>query len=174
MGSTSIDWLEIDRSLYDTLHDGFSEIQLPAQLDEATWEQVLLHLVPSWHQKGTQLKRLGWPSKQVFKPEDIEKVPSWDSLGTQLLQRKVSLLITILCLACRPISTSELMRIMGYKNEKSFRDRYLKPLRDVGLIAFTIPDNPTDSNNRYVITAQGQTFLGGIDMDTTSTARDSR
>ena len=96
------------------------------------------------------------------------------TLGTQLLQRKVSLLITILCLACRPISTSELMRIMGYKSEKSFRDRYLKPLRDVGLIAFTIPDNPTDSNNRYVITAQGQTFLGGINMDATSTARDSR
>lgn len=161
-----IDWLELDREHYDELHQGLSDVQLPATLEKASWEQVILHLVPSWHQNGTQLKVLDWPSKQVFEPSQIQKVPGWDFLGTQLLQRKVRLLITILCLASRPKSASELMAALDYKNEKSFRDRYLKPLRDTGLLVFTIPDNPTDSNNKYVLTTKGRAFLGGSDRST--------
>ncbi|HAC15231.1 MAG TPA: AAA family ATPase [Bacteroidetes bacterium] len=157
-----IDWLNLDQDSYIMLHTGLSHIQLPGTLEGASWQDVIMHLVPSWHQKGTQLKVLDWPFKQVYKPSDIEAVPSWDTLGTKLLLRKVHYLITILVLSTHPISAKDLMAQFDYKNEKSFRDKYLKPLRDVKFIQFTIPDNITDPDNKYVITPQGKAFLGGM------------
>lgn len=38
------------------------------------------------------------------------------------------------------MSMSELMNVFDYKNEKSFRDKYIKPLRQNGFISFTNPD----------------------------------
>jgi predicted transcriptional regulator len=53
------------------------------------------------------------------------------------------------------------MVAFDYKNTKTFRDNYLKPLREAGLVVFTIPEKPTDSDNKYVLTQQGKAFLGG-------------
>ncbi len=49
-----------------------------------------------------------------------------------------------------------------YKNEKTFRDNYLKPLQKVGFIQLTNPEKPTDPNNKYRLTENGIAFLGGI------------
>lgn len=34
---------------------GMAEMGKPARLQDATWEEVLLNLVPSWIEKGTRL-----------------------------------------------------------------------------------------------------------------------
>jgi ATP-dependent DNA helicase RecG len=57
---------------------------------------------------------------------------------------------------------SDLLIAFDYKNVKKFRDNYIRPLRNAGLIAFTIPDKPTDPNNKYSITEQGKVFLAGL------------
>jgi len=54
-----------------------------------------------------------------------------------------------------------LIKAFDYKNEKIFRDNYLKPLHEAGFIAFTKPDKPTDTENKYTLTKQGAAFLGG-------------
>jgi len=51
-----------------------------------------------------------------------------------------------------------------YKNEKSFRDNYIKPLRELGFIGLTIPEKPTDPDNKYVISEQGKAFLSSQDF----------
>lgn len=156
-----IDWLELKGDFGDHIKSGLNNIPLTASLSGASWEDVLLYLVPSWNEKGTQLQTLDWPPNQVFEKTEIEKVPSWNEKGTQLLRKKVWYLVGILSLCSAPIKTSQLLEAFEYKNEKTFRDNYLKPLREAGFIAMTIPDKPTDPENRYVITEQGKTFLSG-------------
>jgi len=119
-----------------------------------------LHLVPSWHQKGILLPELNWPDNQIFEAEKIKKVPSWNKKGTQLFQKKARYFIAILCIASEAVSLKELLMGLDYKNEKVFRDNYLKPLRNCGLLTITNPAVPTDPDNKYYITEKGRAFLG--------------
>ncbi|MFC2087731.1 hypothetical protein ACFLSA_06190, partial [Bacteroidota bacterium] len=55
------------------------------------WEEVLLHLVPTWHINGTQHPVLKWPDKQTFSknidkwvPGFSKKVPSIIKKGAKL------------------------------------------------------------------------------------------
>jgi ATP-dependent DNA helicase RecG len=157
-----IAWLGLGKEAEDHLRAGLSNIALPATLSDATWEDLLLHLVPSWHQNGTQLAKLSWPDNQVFEDFQIKTVPSWSENGTQLLRKKVWYLITILSLCSEPVKFMQLLNYIGYKNEKSFREKYIKPLRDIGFIQLTNPENTTDPENKYCITDEGKAFLGGM------------
>ena len=48
-----------------------------------------------------------------------------------------------------PLSALELMDKLGLKSRSSFRNNYLQPALDAGLIAMTDPNNPTSRNQRY-------------------------
>ncbi len=52
-------------------------------------------------------------------------------------------------------STSELLASMGFSHRKSFRDTYLNPALDAGLIERTIPDKPNSRLRRYRLTDAG-------------------
>lgn len=161
-GEEFVKWLQLPDFINDHLMLGLSRISLPTTLSDAEWDELLLYLVPSWHQNGIQLKILDWPEFQVHKKEEIKKVPGWNQKSTQLLRKKARYLIAILCLCTEPVKMSVLLNSFNYKNEKTFRENYIKPLRESGLIAMTIPERPTDSNNRYVLTETGKLFLSGI------------
>ncbi len=154
-------WLELKQDFEAHLSIGLKEVSLPASLLGKSWDEVLLYLVPSWSKKGTQLSSLNWPENQVFEEDQIKKVPSWSEKGTQLLRKKVWYLIGILSLSTAPVKMSDLLQAFDYKNEKTFRDNYIKPLRDLGFIGLTNPAKPTDPDNKYVITEQGKAFLAG-------------
>ncbi|OVE82255.1 hypothetical protein BVY04_01505 [bacterium M21] len=49
---------------------------------------LILHLVPSWHKKGTKLKPLDWPRKQSVDAVQIQKVPGWSEKSTKQLHKK--------------------------------------------------------------------------------------
>jgi ATP-dependent DNA helicase RecG len=156
-----IQWLRLKADFTEHLAVGLDKIVLNSNLFGATWEELLLFLVPTWQQKGTQLPILNWPDNQNYKSEEIKMVPGWSENGTQLLKKKAWYLISILSLCSVPIKMKELMAAFDYKNEKSFRDNYLMPLRKARFIGFTNPENPTDPENRYTITKTGMLFLGG-------------
>jgi ATP-dependent DNA helicase RecG len=156
-----IQWLRLKADFTEHLAVGLDKIVLNSNLFGATWEELLLFLVPTWQQKGTQLPILNWPDNQNYKSGEIKMVPGWSENGTQLLKKKVWYLISILSLCSVPIKMKELMAAFDYKNEKSFRDNYLMPLRKARFIGFTNPENPTDPENRYTITKTGMLFLGG-------------
>ena len=48
-----------------------------------------------------------------------------------------------------PQSAIELMEKLGIKSRNSFRDNYLKPALEAGLIGMTIPEKPTSKNQMY-------------------------
>lgn len=155
-------WLELPKESLQHLEIGLLTVPLSSSLAKATWKDLLLYLVPTWHQKGIQLALLNWPENQINTKESIENVPSWSVKGTQLLTKKVWYLVCILAIVSSPIRISELMKLLNYKNPKSFRDNYLSPLRQAGFIAFTNPSKVNDPENKYTITEQGKLFLGGI------------
>jgi len=154
-------WLELPEQYLPHLEKGLVSVPLSTTMAAASWEVVLLGLVPSWHQKGIQLEPLNWPENQRNTKPEIEKVPSWSQKGTELLTKKVWYLISILTITSEPVKMSELLNALDYKNQKTFRDNYLSPLRQVGFIEFTNPAKPTDPDNKYRITEAGKMFLGG-------------
>lgn len=154
-------WLELKEDFSAHFSSGLANIALPAALSNASWEELLLYLVPSWNKIGTQLKVLDWPDNQIFLKDEIEDVPSWSEKGTELLRKKVWYLIGILSLCTEPVRFQDLLLAFNYKNEKAFRDNYIKPLRSMGFITLTNEEKPTDPENKYVITEQGKAFLSG-------------
>lgn len=155
-------WLEIPETALPHLQKGLITVTVSSLLPKNNWEELVLHLVSSWHHKGIQLGILNWDLNQVFTKDDIEQVSSWSKKGIQLLRKKNWYLISILALTTEPTKLSELMSWLNYKNKKTFRDNYINPLRQTGLISFTNPDKPTSPDNKYVITEAGKMFLSSI------------
>ena len=52
-----------------------------------------------------------------------------------------------------------LQSALGLSDRKSFRERYLKPALDGGLIEMTIPDKPNSRLQKYRLTDKGHHWL---------------
>ena len=55
----------------------------------------------------------------------------------------------------------ELQEALGLKHEDHFRNAYLVPALDAGLVEMTIPDKPRSSKQRYRLTDEGRRWLSG-------------
>ena len=154
-------WLELPDECLPHIQKGMEQVSLAPDLAGASWSDILLFLVPTWHQKGTLMAPLNWPGNQRHTKDQIEKVPSWSHKSTQLMTKKAGYFISILILVSEPIKLNEMMRLMSYRNEKAFRDNYIKPLRETGLITLTNLEKPTNPENKYTITEAGRAFLAG-------------
>lgn len=71
---------------------------------------------------------------------DIEQV------GEQVTEQVERLLEVI---GDKVYSTKELMELLGLKHRPTFRDNYLLPALELGLIEMTVPDKPNSSKQRY-------------------------
>jgi ATP-dependent DNA helicase RecG len=154
-----VKWLDFSDEIKEYLEVNLQFLALPSDLAEASWETVILRLVPSWTKNGAKLDQLDWPKKQVFVEEDIKKVPSWTQDGAKLLHRKTSYLIRILFFTIEPISLEDLMTRIGYSKRQTFKGNYLLPLQEVGFIKMTKPDTPSSPDQKYVMTEKGKQFL---------------
>ncbi|WP_419609862.1 Fic family protein, partial [Thiolapillus sp.] len=56
---------------------------------------------------------------------------------------------TLLGILQGEMSRSELMAALGLSDRKSFRERYLQPALQAGLIEMTIPDKPNSRLQKY-------------------------
>ena len=158
-------WLHLSNNSEEHISEGLKNIPLPPSLGDASWNEVLLYLVPSWDQFGTKLKRLDWAENKVSGKEEIQKVPSWNQDSTKLLHKKTIYLIQILTLASKAISLEDMMNAIGYKNRATFRKNYLDALESVEFITKTIPDKPNSPDQKYAITEQGNLFLAGYNFE---------
>lgn len=91
-------WLSLPVDCSEYLMGGMAEMEMPARLQDATWEEVLLDLVPGWVEKGTQLPEFLFAKPQRLTRGQIEKVPSWNEKGTQLLPKKIWYIVALLAL----------------------------------------------------------------------------
>lgn len=65
----------------------------------------------------------------------------------------------ILPLCDAPMSKRELQLAVGIRDEKHFRETYLRPALDADLVERTIPEKPQSSKQRYWLTVIGQNWL---------------
>ncbi|MEM5493384.1 RNA-binding domain-containing protein [Hoeflea sp. AS16] len=54
-----------------------------------------------------------------------------------------------------PRSLAELMKATGYTQRQHFKLMHLEPLLEGGILQMTVPDKPTSSKQRYVLTSAG-------------------
>ena len=86
-------WLELSPEYNAHIEKSLNKIVIDANLKGANWETLLLHLVPSWTEKGTKLDILDWPKNQATTELEIKKVPSWMEKGTKLIHKKSATLL---------------------------------------------------------------------------------
>jgi ATP-dependent DNA helicase RecG len=153
-------WLDLSDEYEAHLENSLSKIVVNTSLHKAEWEDVLLHLVPSWTQKGTKLDILDWVKNQSITENEIKKVPSWSEKGTNLMHKKVRYYIAILSLVGEPLSMEDLMKAIGYSNRNTFRENYIKPLEQMNFISKTDLKTINSPDQKYVLTKAGELFLG--------------
>ena len=49
-----------------------------------------------------------------------------------------------------PLSSSELMKLLGLRHKQTFRKNYLEPALSNGLIKMTNPDTPNSPTQKYI------------------------
>lgn len=57
------------------------------------------------------------------------------------------------------MTRTEMQSKLGLKGQANFRDRYLVPALEAGLIERTIPDKPQSRLQRYRLTERGRVWL---------------
>lgn len=57
----------------------------------------------------------------------------------------------------------EIQALLGLKHEDYFREAYLSPALEAGLIEMTIPDKPRSSKQKYRLTKKGRQFLSDVE-----------
>ncbi|MFV1951768.1 MAG: Fic family protein [Nitrospinota bacterium] len=57
----------------------------------------------------------------------------------------------------------ELQKALDLRHEDYFREAYLVPALDAGLVEMTIPDKPRSSKQKYRLTAKGRKHLRHLD-----------
>lgn len=152
-------WLELEVDMTDYFKRSLENITLSRGLRYLSWEDLILKILPSWNKKATQLRNISWPNNQVVTENEIKKLPSWSEKATQLLRIKVRYYIIILSLCSEPMGIKEILKAIGYNDESGFKNKYIKPLRESGLLDLTNPDKPTSPLNKYILTEQGKSFL---------------
>lgn len=153
-------WLELSEEYTRHFDLALSQIDLSPTLKDAGWEELLLHLVPGWHQKGAKLPKLDWPKNQAVDKNEIKKVPGWAEKSTRLTHKKVRYLISVLMLSGEPINLEDMMKAICYANKSTFRTNYIKPLEQMQMIRMTNPEVLSSPAQKYKLTPAGMLFLG--------------
>lgn len=74
----------------------------------------------------------------------------------QQVTPQVEMLLKVLIGIDKPASRNELQSLLSLKDRESFRERYLKPALNIGLIEMTLPDKPYSRLQQYRLTEQGR------------------
>jgi ATP-dependent DNA helicase RecG len=155
-----LEWLDLSVDYHNHLKESLANVIISSELMDASFEECILNLVPSYNRKGTKLDVLDWPKKQALTEDEIKLVPSYAEKGTKLLHKKVRYILAILSLTAKPLSLDDIMSAIGYSNKATFRRNYISPLEKLEFITKTNLSNLTAPDQKYKLTAKGALFLG--------------
>jgi len=100
-------------------------------------------------------------------PKDTEQVP--------ILKELTEVQWEIVQHADAPRSLADLMAATGYTQRPHFKLTHLGPLLDGGILKMTVPDKPTSSKQRYVLTNAGLKLKSlRLDNGTAAAKKDTR
>ncbi|WP_367183864.1 Fic family protein, partial [uncultured Bacteroides sp.] len=84
--------------------------------------------------------------------------PSWDQVGTKLALSRGEIQ-TILKTCISEKSLMEIITLLHFSNRTKFRNKYINPLIEEGLLAMTVPDKPNSRLQKYYTTEKGKSLL---------------
>ena len=61
------------------------------------------------------------------------------------------------------MSRQQVQESLGLKHARHFREVYLEPTLQAGLVEMTIPDKPRSSKQRYRLTPAGRRYLRRVE-----------
>ncbi|MGD9494272.1 MAG: RNA-binding domain-containing protein [Bacteroidales bacterium] len=128
--------------------------------DISDFDQLAIEMVNIWEVKSRGLDKIRFLINSGIEIQRLKNMGSWNEKGGALIKKRGRIILSTLMLTLEPISLEELSTTLGYKSKERYRDDYVKPLKDNHLIGYTIPDNPNDPNQAYVITQRGRGFIG--------------
>jgi predicted HTH transcriptional regulator len=115
--------------------------------------------VPEWQELGAVVRVVLWPHPLVGRGG--QSTPATESgrdqVGTKSGPSRDQ--VRLLEFSRQERSIGELMHFSGWQHRTKFRAKFLRPLLEAGWVAMTIPDKPTSSRQRYVITQSGLRVL---------------
>ena len=85
--------------------------------------------------------------QQVIETYSLDPALTWDKIEPFLQQLK------------SPRLLKEILNALGYNDPYYFKKTFINPLIQAGIISMTIPDKPTSSNQKYVLTEKGVKLL---------------
>ena len=123
-------------------------------------DEIALHLVGGWAQKSGEFPDVRFLTNKKLTIQELKQVGSWSEKSGELLKKRARVLLSTLLLTLEPITLEDLSNTLGYRSKERYRDDYVKPLKDIGMIAYTL-EQANDPNQQYLITERGKSFLGG-------------
>lgn len=81
--------------------------------------------------------------------------PATESVTPQVTPPQVERLLAVIK---GEHNRQELQRLLGLSDRKNFRENYLNPAIEAGLVGLMDPDNPTSSKQQYMLTEAGKRF----------------
>ena len=103
------------------------------------------------------------PMEAGVKDEKREWTKLWDQLGLSkglskgLSNEQISLFFESLM---KPVAASKLRAILGYTNATKFKNSYIVPLMEQGLVVMSQPDKPNSPTQKYYLTEKGKRVIG--------------
>ena len=97
--------------------------------------------------------------------EKLEWTKLWDQLGLSkglskgLSNEQIGLFFESLM---KPVAASKLRVILGYTNATKFKNSYIVPLMEQGLVVMSQPDKPNSPTQKYYLTEKGKRVIGSV------------
>jgi ATP-dependent DNA helicase RecG len=125
-------------------------------------DELLFNLGCTWHKKGVNLENVRFLIDNHLSLADFKKELSFEQKGVKFLKKRGKNILGTLIYVLSAATLDELSDFMEFKSKNSFRDNYIKPLKDNELISLINPKSPNNPNQQYTITEKGLLFLGGL------------
>jgi ATP-dependent DNA helicase RecG len=120
-------------------------IELLTELDATLGTELGTMLGLSWDQVGTKSgTKLG---TKLGTKSGTKLAPSWHQIDQ------------LLSLAVKPVTMNEMMDLLDWKDRTKFRNKFINPFLETGVMLMTSPDKPKSSRQKYYLSEKGKAFL---------------
>lgn len=117
---------------------------------------------PQWEELGNVLRVTFFPHPEIAKAgiAGTKLEPSRDQVGTKV---ELAPEMKVILAKCKqPRTISEIMKVLQWKSRTKFRDKFIAPLLEKGLLRMTIPEKPKSSKQQYQSTELGIKLLSDL------------
>jgi len=115
---------------------------------------------PEWREQSGYLYIIFLPALDFEKSEKFKQ--GAEGVTGEVTEEVAGEVLRLLAALQGEMKRSELQKELDLKHEEHFRQAYLVPAIEAGVIEMTIPDKPKSSKQKYRVTKKGKELLKGM------------